>query len=107
SPGNHEFYDEHSETGVAGYGYFSYFNGFQVNGTGSILTTTVPDPCPSGLAAACNYPGITTPNPQPIPRADGQAGHFEPTGGLGSTTTNPIGVGDGWYSYNMGAWHII
>ena len=28
APGNHEFYDEHGETGVAGYGYFSYFNGF-------------------------------------------------------------------------------
>jgi hypothetical protein len=107
SPGNHEFYDEHSKTGVAGYGYFSYFNGFQINTNGSIQTTTVPDPCPSALAAACNFPGLTTPNPQPIPRADGQAGHFEATGGLGSTTTNPIGVGDGWYSYNLGSWHLI
>jgi hypothetical protein len=107
SPGNHEFYDEHSETGVAGYGYFSYFNGFQVNTDGSIQTTTVPDPCPSALASACNFPGVTTPNPQPIPRANGQAGHFEATGGLGSTTTNPIGVGDGWYSYNLGSWHLI
>ena len=34
APGNHEFYDEHGETGVAGYGYFSYYNGFQVNTTG-------------------------------------------------------------------------
>ena len=33
APGNHEFYDEHSATGVAGYGYFSYFNGFQINTT--------------------------------------------------------------------------
>ncbi len=31
SPGNHEFYDEHGETGVAGYGYFSYYNGFQID----------------------------------------------------------------------------
>ena len=31
APGNHEFYDEHGETGVAGYGYFSYYNGFQIN----------------------------------------------------------------------------
>ena len=31
APGNHEFYDEHGATGVAGYGYFSYYNGFQVN----------------------------------------------------------------------------
>jgi hypothetical protein len=110
APGNHEFYDEHSATGVAGYGYFSYFNGFQINTNGSILTTTVPDPCPAtpaNVAAACSYPGLTTLNPQPIPRADGQAGHFEATGGLGSTAGNPIGVGDGWYSYNLGSWHLI
>jgi hypothetical protein len=111
SPGNHEFYDEHKETGVAGYGYFSYFNGFQVNSNGSIQTTTVPDPCPSApaaVAAACSYSSLnSTPTPQPIPRANGQAGHFEATGGLGSTTGNPIGVGDGWYSYNLGSWHLI
>src|SRR6202522_2989658 len=46
APGNHEFYDEHSETGVAGYGYFSYYNGFQLNPNGTIPMTTVPDPCP-------------------------------------------------------------
>ena len=104
SPGNHEFYDEHSATGVAGYGYFSYYNGFQLNGDGTIPTTTVPDPCPAALAAACNFPGLTTPVPQPLPRADGQAGHFElgANGGLNGT-----GVGDGWYSYNLGAWHLI
>ena len=34
APGNHEFYDEHGETGVAGYGYFSYYNGFQINPDG-------------------------------------------------------------------------
>ena len=49
APGNHEFYDEHGETGVAGYGYFSYFNGFQIDTTGAPLTATIPDPCPSGL----------------------------------------------------------
>ncbi len=104
SPGNHEFYDEHSETGVAGYGYFSYFNGFQINPNGSIQTTTVPDPCPSALAAACNYPGLTTPIAQPVPRPDGQAGHFE----LGANAgLNGTGVGDGWYSYNLGSWHLI
>ncbi len=104
APGNHEFYDEHSETGVAGYGYFSYYNGFQIDTHGNPITTTVPDPCPSALAAACNYPGLTTPNAQPVPRADGQAGHFElgANGGLNGT-----GVGDGWYSYNLGAWHLI
>jgi len=104
APGNHEFYDEHSATGVAGYGYFSYYNGFQTNPDGSIPTTIVPDPCPMANAAACNFPGLTTPNPQPIPRADGQAGHFVlgPNGGQNGT-----GVAEGWYSYNLGAWHLI
>ncbi len=104
APGNHEFYDEHSETGVAGYGYFSYYNGFQLNADGTIPTTTISDPCPPALAAACNYPGLTTPIAQPVPRPDGQAGHFElgANGGLNGT-----GVGDGWYSYNLGSWHLI
>jgi len=104
SPGNHEFYDEHSETGVAGYGYFSYYNGFQIDANGNPITTTVPEPCPPALASACNNPGLTAPNPQPIPRADGQAGHFElgPNGGV-----NGSGVADGWYSYNLGSWHLI
>jgi acid phosphatase type 7 len=116
APGNHEFYDEHSATGVAGYGYFSYFNGFQIDDTGAPLTATITDPCPAGLvwndpnppapasapASPCGYPGATTPNPQPVPRADGQAGHFEePPNGVG------VGVGDGWYSYNLGSWHLI
>jgi acid phosphatase type 7 len=123
APGNHEFYDEHSATGVAGYGYFSYFNGFQIDSTGAPLTATIADPCPSGLvwddpnppnpasapASPCGYPAATTPNPQPIPRPDGQAGHFEESGGIGSTVPagGPVGVGDGWYSYNLGAWHLI
>jgi 3',5'-cyclic AMP phosphodiesterase CpdA len=97
SPGNHEFYDEHSEIGVAGYGYFSYYNGFQVDASGNAITTTLPDPCPQALAAACNFPGLTTAVPQPVPRADGQAGHFE----------EENGVADGWYSYNLGSWHLI
>jgi acid phosphatase type 7 len=97
SPGNHEFYDEHSQTGVAGYGYFSYYNGFQVDASGNPIMTTLPDPCPQALAAACNFPGLTTPVAQPIPRADGQAGHFE----------EQSGVADGWYSYNLGSWHLI
>src|SRR5580658_7441587 len=116
APGNHEFYDEHGATGVAGYGYFSYFNGFQINTVGAPLTATITDPCPSGLlwtdpnptnpasspSSPCGYPGATTPNPQPVPRADGQAGHFEePPNGVG------VGVGDGWYSYNLGTWHLI
>jgi acid phosphatase type 7 len=115
APGNHEFYDEHGATGVAGYGYFSYFNGFQIDSTGAPVTATVPDPCPSGVwvdpvppvpatapSSPCGYPGATTPNPQPVPRADGQAGHFEePADGAA------VGVGDGWYSYNLGGWHLI
>ena len=52
---------------------------------------------------------------QPIPRADGQAGHFElgMNGGVNGTCdhhtggTSPVGVGDGWYSYNLGTWHLI
>jgi acid phosphatase type 7 len=94
SPGNHEFYDEHKETGVAGYGYFSYYNGYQIDANGNPITTTISDPCPPANASVCNYPGLTTPNPQPVPRQDGQAGHFGENG-------------DGWYSYNLGSWHLI
>jgi hypothetical protein len=120
APGNHEFYDEHNATGVAGYGYFSYFNGFLIDtttdsGEGKPLTATIPDPCPSGLvwtdpqapvpssapASPCGYPGTTTPTPQPVPRANGQAGHFE------EPAAGAVGVGDGWYSYNVGSWHLI
>src|SRR6202453_599624 len=64
APGNHEFYDEHGATGVAGYGYFSYFNGYQINTTGQPITTTLADPCPSSMTG-CGYPAATTPNPQP------------------------------------------
>jgi hypothetical protein len=108
SPGNHEFYDEHSATGVAGYGYFSYYNGFQVDANGNPITVTLGDPCPSTMTG-CGYPGLTTSNPQPVPRPDGQAGHFEGTGGVGTTIPSggSVGVGDGWYSYNVGSWHLI
>src|ERR1700721_4135624 len=45
---------------------------------------------------------------QPVPFSDGQAGHFEQTGGLGTNTAGgTVGVGDGWYSYNLGSWHLI
>jgi hypothetical protein len=94
APGNHEFYDEHSQTGVAGYGYFSYYNGFMIDANGNPITTTIQDPCPPAQASVCNYPGLTTPVPQPVPRQDGQAGHFGNTG-------------NGWYSYNLGSWHLI
>jgi hypothetical protein len=108
SPGNHEFYDEHGATGVAGYGYFSYYNGFQIDANGNPITTTITDPCPSTMTG-CGYPAATALNAQPVPRQDGQAGHFEETGGLATTVPpgGPVGVGDGWYSYNLGSWHLI
>jgi 3',5'-cyclic AMP phosphodiesterase CpdA len=94
APGNHEYYNEHGETGVAGYGYFSYFNGFKIDANGNPITISVPNPCPIP-SVSCKSASATEPLfPQPVPRQDGQAGHF--------------GVaGDGWYSYNLGSWHII
>jgi hypothetical protein len=114
APGNHEFYNEHGATGVAGYGYFSYYNGFQINTTtgtpGTPVSITLGDPCPS-TQTGCSYTGLTTSNsqPQPVPRSDGQAGHFEPSGGVGASIPpgSTVGVGDGWYSYNLGSWHLI
>jgi hypothetical protein len=97
SPGNHEFYTEHGAIGVAGYGYFSYFNGVQHNTDGSIMTATI--------AGNPDTAGTFT---QPVPYSDGQAGHFAQSGGLGTNTTGgPVGVGNGWYSYNLGSWHLI
>src|SRR5580698_5859256 len=97
APGNHEFYVEHGAIGVAGYGYFSYFNGVQHNTDGTQMTATISGNPDTG--------GTFT---QPVPFSDGQAGHFEQTGGLGTNETGgPVGVGDGWYSYNLGSWHII
>src|SRR5579863_10290386 len=98
SPGNHEFYTEHGAIGVAGYGYFSYFNGVQHNADGTVMTATI-----------ANNPDTGGTFTQPVPYSDGQAGHFEQTGGLGNTVPagGSVGVGDGWYSYNLGAWHLI
>jgi Calcineurin-like phosphoesterase len=97
APGNHEFYVEHGAIGVAGYGYFSYFNGVQHNPDGTVMTATI-----------ANNPDTGGTFTQPVPYSDGQAGHFEQTGGLGTNTAGgPVGVGDGWYSYNLGSWHII
>jgi 3',5'-cyclic AMP phosphodiesterase CpdA len=94
APGNHEFYNEHGEIGVAGYGYFSYFNGFQLNPDGTIPMTTIPNPCPVA-SSSCKAAGTTAePSTQPVPRQDGQAGHFGT-------------AGNGWYSYNLGGWHLI
>jgi hypothetical protein len=97
TPGNHEFYTEHGAIGVAGYGYFSYFNGVQHNTDGTVLTATIADNPDTG--------GTFT---QPVPHSDGQAGHFAQSGGLGTNSTGgSVGVGDGWYSYNLGSWHLI
>jgi acid phosphatase type 7 len=98
SPGNHEFYTEHGAIGVAGYGYFSYFNGVQHNADGTVMTATI-----------ANNPETGGTFTQPVPYSDGQAWHFEQSGGLGNTVPagGPVGVGDGWYSYNLGAWHLI
>src|SRR5580658_4716009 len=41
APGNHEFYTEHGAIGVAGYGYFSYFNGIRHNADGTMMTATI------------------------------------------------------------------
>jgi hypothetical protein len=97
TPGNHEFYTEHGAIGVAGYGYFSYFNGVQHNNDGTVMTATIADNPDTG--------GTFT---QPVPHSDGQAGHFAQSGGLGTNSTGgSVGVGDGWYSYNLGSWHLI
>lgn len=97
TPGNHEFYTEHGAIGVAGYGYFSYFNGVQHNTDGSVMTATI-----------ANNPDTAGTFTQPVPYSDGQAGHFAQSGGLGTNTAGgSVGVGDGWYSYNLGSWHLI
>ena len=97
APGNHEFYTEHGAIGVAGYGYFSYFNGVRHNADGTMMTATI-----------ANNPDTGGTFTQPVPHSDGQAGHFEESGGLGTEANGgTVGVGDGWYSYNLGAWHII
>ena len=82
SPGNHEFYDNHGQTGVRGLGYFDYFNGIEHNADGSEVDETVTNP---------NTGHVVT---QPTPQPEGQAGDFG-------------GTGNGWYSYNLGAWHLI
>jgi len=114
APGNHEFYNEHGEMGDSGYGYFSYYNGFQgplavdtVHNTVTFPTATIPNPCPVASASCKAAGGAAVSNSEPIPLADGQGGHFEESGGNYSTPQQTIGVGDGWYSYNLGSWHLI
>src|SRR5262252_7438846 len=76
SPGNHEFYDNHGQTGVRGLGYFDYYNGVQHASNGSEVDQTITNPSNGHVVT------------QPTPQAEGQAGSF------GST-------GNGWYSYNL------
>jgi hypothetical protein len=82
APGNHEFYTSHGESGVHGAGYFDYYNGYQVNPTNGNAVM--------GMFSSTGGAPVS----QPIPLQDGQAGHFGASG-------------DGWYSYDLGAWHII
>ena len=98
APGNHEFYDEHSETGVAGYGYFSYFNGFQHNADGSTVTATI--------ARQRLTPAVPSPNPCRR-RMDRRGTSSRRADSEPHTGGGPVGVGDGWYSYNLGTWHLI
>src|SRR5215469_11395311 len=44
SPGNHEFYDNHGQTGVRGLGYFDYYNGLQHSANGSETDQMVTNP---------------------------------------------------------------
>jgi hypothetical protein len=82
SLGNHEFYDNHGQTGVRGLGYFDYYNGLERNANGSEVDDTVTNPT-TGVVVS-----------QPAPQQEGQAGQFGQTG-------------NGWYSYDLGAWHLI
>jgi len=117
APGNHEFYTEHGAIGVAGYGYFSYFNGVQQITTTSSTAGGIVTPAGSAvMATVSGNPDTGGTFTQPVPNSDGQAGHFDQTGGLGTAvyangpaagTTAPVGVGNGWYSYNLGSWHLI
>jgi Calcineurin-like phosphoesterase len=83
SPGNHEFYTSHGQTGVHGDGYFDYYNGAQLTPTGSFVNDT--------FAAEPPFTGTIT---EPRPRQNGQAGEYG-------------AHGNGWYSYDLGDWHIV
>ena len=71
APGNHEFYTEHGAVGVAGYGYFSYFNGVQHNADGTMMTATV-----------ANNPDTGGTLTQPVPYSDDRRGTSSSRAGL-------------------------
>ena len=77
SPGNHEFYSTHGQDGEDGVGYF---DGYQFN-----PLTGKPDLAADPLSTT------SPPRMEPVPRPNGQAGQS----------------GEGWYSYDLGSWHII
>lgn len=77
SPGNHEFYSTHGQDGEDGVGYFDYFNGYQLD-PNTGQPVTAADPLDPARV-------------EPVPRPNGQAGPS----------------GEGWYSYDLGSWHII
>lgn len=83
SPGNHEFYTSHGQTGVHGDGYFDYYNGAQSTPTGGFVNDT--------FNAEPPFTGTIT---EPRPHQNGQAGEYG-------------AHGNGWYSYDLGDWHII
>lgn len=77
SPGNHEFYSSHGQAGEDGIGYFDYFNGDQLDPQTGQPMTQADPLDPARI--------------EPVPRPNGQAGPS----------------GEGWYSYDLGSWHII
>ncbi len=77
SPGNHEFYSTHGQDGEDGIGYFDYFNGYQLDPMTGQPIMAADPLAPTRL--------------EPVPRTNGQAGPS----------------GEGWYSYDLGSWHII
>jgi hypothetical protein len=50
SQGNHEFYDNHGQTGVRGLGYFDYYNGIQHTSNGSEIDDIQPGQLAPDLA---------------------------------------------------------
>src|SRR5581483_12290510 len=75
APGNHEFYDNHGQTGVRGLGYFDYFNGIQHSATGSEVDQTVTNPTTGHVVT------------QPAPQREGQAGDMARPATGGTHTT--------------------
>ena len=97
-----------AQTGVAGYGYFSYFNGFQIDTDWCSYHDDDRGPVPI-VDDRVRLSGREHPRPQPIPRRMDRRGTSSRQAALEppSPAGGPVGVGDGWYSYNLGTWHII